>query len=122
MRVSLRAKTSQFEINSSLVDIGSKPGIKLTLFYLVFVPLIKTNSVTKSNFSNLLEQMYNFVVQCLVSVLWALLVCDIKVIYSLRAHFEKKTSFKPKKWKFLRLYSQAKVIQKVANIIFTIFY
>ena len=57
--------------------------------------------------------MYNFVVQCLVSVLWALLVCDIKVIYSLRAHFEKKTSFKPKKWKFLRLYSQAKVIQKV---------
>jgi hypothetical protein len=34
-------KTSQFEINSSLVDIGSKPGIKSTLFYLVFVPLIR---------------------------------------------------------------------------------
>ena len=57
--------------------------------------MIKTNPVTKSHFSNLLEQMDNFVVQCLVSVLWALLVCDIKVTYSLRAHFE-KTSFKPK--------------------------
>lgn len=47
------------------------------------------NLVTRSHFLDVLEQMYNFVVQCLLSVLWALLVCDLKVTYSLRANFEK---------------------------------